>query len=357
MIVFIKNHTGFISLIALTFLFSCKPSAKLQVLQPADLVIPEHIQKIVLIDRSKPAGGFWSNVESVLTGEEYQQDKQGRRRAMEGLSELLQKTPRFATIYSNLEMTGSKGGREFMTPLPWKEVEEICKRFGGDALVAIEMFDSDIESSTTSRSLKEKDKDGKEITRVVFDGRRRGKVNLGWRFYDPKNRTIVDEYRDSDTEEVTSSGAANQQAATNNLRKSYEIVRDIANDLGGKYGKRIAPVWITLSRTYYKNIKGANEDKFEQAARYADAGEWVKAAEIWEKVASVRSNADAAGKATYNLAVSAEVNGQLNTALQYARDAYTQFNDKKAKNYIRVLEQRIQDLETIQRQMHEKKTS
>lgn len=336
---------------------ACGPTAKIQVLQPADLLIPEHITKIVLIDRSKPSGGFLSNIESILTGEEYQQDKQGRRRTLEGLSDVLQKTPRFQTIYSNVELEGSKGGRSYMPPLSWREVEDLCTKYGGDALVSIEMFDSDISSTTTSRTIKEKDKDGREISRVVFDGRREGTVNLGWRFYDPKNRTILDEYKDSDRTEVTSSSANSQQNALQSLRKSYDIVRDLGNKLGGKYGKRIAPVWITLSRTYYKEIKGSNKERFEQAARYADAGEWLRAVDIWEKIAGIRSDKDAAGKATYNLAVAAEVNGQLNTALQYAKDAYTQFGDKKAKSYIRTLELRIQDLEVTSRQMHEKKTS
>ncbi len=338
-------------------LIACKPTAKIQVLQPADLLIPEHINKIVLIDRSKPSGGFLSNMESILTGEEYQQDKQGRRRALEGLSDILQKTPRFQTIFSNVELEGSRGGRSYMSPLSWREVEDLCKKYGGDALVSIEMFDSDIQSTTNSRSLKEKDKDGKEISRVVFDGKRQGTVNLGWRFYDPLTKSILDEYKDTDREEYTSSAANSQQNALQNLRKSYEIVRDLGNKLGNKYGKRIAPVWITLSRTYYKEIKGNNKERFEQAARYADAGEWLRAVDIWEKIASIRSDKEAAGKATYNLAVAAEVNGQLNTALQYAKDAYTQFNDKKAKNYIRTLEQRIQDMEVTSRQMHERKTS
>lgn len=343
--------------ILLLISIACKPTAKIQVLQPADLLIPEHIHKIVLIDRSKPSGGFLSNIESVLTGEDYQQDKQGRRRTMEGLSDVLRKTPRFETIFSNEELEGSRGGRSYMPPLSWREVEELCRKYGGDALVSIEMFDSDIQSNITSRIIKEKDKNGKEISRIIYDGRREGTVNLGWRFYDPKTKSIIDEYKDTDRDQVTSSGAISQQAAMQSMRRSYEMVRDIGNKLGAKYGKRIAPTWITLSRSYYKEIKGSNKERFEQAARYADAGEWLKAVAIWEKIAGTRSDADAAGKATYNLAVAAEVNGQLNTALQHAKDAYTQFKDKKAKSYIRILEQRIEDLEVTNRQMHLQKTS
>lgn len=344
-------HPGYSILISLAILASCKPAARIQVLQPAQLIIPEHIQKIVLIDRSKPSNGFLSNIESLLTGEDYQQDKEGRTKAMNGLKDILANTPRFQTSLSGIELEGSSGGRSFMPPLPWYEIETILAKYNGDAVVAIEMFDSDIQSTTTSRIVKEKDKDGKEISKIVYEGKRKGKINLGWRFYDPKNRQIIDEFKDTDEIEISSSGAPSQALAISNLQKSYEIIRNLAATMGTKYGKRIAPVWITLARSYFKTVKDNNKEKFAQAARYADSGEWLKAETIWEKIAEGRSSS--AGKATYNLAVAAEVNGQLNLALQLARDAYTQFNEKKAKSYIRILERRIIDQEEIQNQMHQ----
>ncbi|MEP7323591.1 MAG: DUF6340 family protein, partial [Saprospiraceae bacterium] len=345
----------------LTFLFilflfaACKPSAKISVLQPAQLIIPDHIQKIILIDRSKPSGGFFSNIESIFSGEEYQQDKQGRQRALEALSQILTQTPRFQTISSGVELEGSRGGRSFMSPLSWYEVENICQQYHGDAIVSIEMFDSNIDATAVARTIKEKDKNDKEISKVVYDGKKNGTVNLGWRFYDPKNKMIVDEYSDSDHDEATTNGAVSNKDAINNLKRSYELVRGISTKLGEKYGKRIAPVYVTMSRTYYKTIKGVNKDRFEQAARYADAGEWIKAVPIWEKIAGTKSDPESAGKATYNLAVAYEVNGQLNIALQFAKDAYTQFNNKSAKSYIRTLEARLDDQEVLSRQMHEVK--
>lgn len=351
-----SSSTGnIIVLITLIIFSACKPSAKIQVLQPAQLTIPDHVQKIILIDRSKPSGGFWSNVESIFSGEEYQQDKQGRMRALEGLALILTQTPRFQTISSGVELEGSRGGRNFISPLIWSDVESICRQYNGDAVVSIEMFDSNISTSTTSRTIKEKDKSGKEITRIVYDGRKSGSVNLGWRFYDPTTKTILDEYRDSNTDEATSTAATTTNQAVSNLKPSYELVRGIASTLGDKYGKRIAPVYITLARSYYKTSKGVNKDRFEQAARYADAGEWIKAKPIWEKIAGAKSDPETAGKATYNLAVAAEVNGQLNMALQFAKDAYTQFNNKPAKSYIKTLENRLADQEILSRQMHEAK--
>jgi hypothetical protein len=82
------------------------------------------------------------------------------------------------------------------------------------------MFDSNISTNTTARTIKEKDKAGKETSRIVYDGRKNGTVNLGWRFYDPTTKTILDEYRDSNTDEATSSAATSANQAVSNLKPS-----------------------------------------------------------------------------------------------------------------------------------------
>lgn len=350
---FIRQYFFFL---LLSIIIACKPAAHIQVLQPAQITIPEHINKILLIDRSKPSGGWLRNLESVFSGEELNQDQTGRRNAMDALSAALSKTPRFQTMAPGVEIQGSRGGRSMMTPMSWYEVQDLCDKYNTDAIVAIEMFDSDVTSSSTSRSIKEKSKDGKETTKIVYDGKKNGRVQLGWRFYDRKNKTIIDEYQDSNTDEKTSYGQTTSQAAIDNIENSVTMVRNIAKDLGNKYGSRIAPTYINVARTYFKKVKGSSEDKFEEAARFADANEWKRAITVWEKIAE-KNDKDAASKALFNLAVAYEVNGQLNQALQFARDAYTQYGLKNAKSYMRILENRVADQEVLQRQMHEQKKS
>jgi ribosomal protein L7/L12 len=85
----------------------------------------------------------------------------------------------------------------------------------------------------------------------------------------------------------------------------------------------------------------------------ADAREWYRAAEVWDKIAQRASSQEAAGKATFNMAVAAEVEGRLEKALQLAKEAYTKYGLKKAKTYIQTLEQRLEDAETVRRQMNQ----
>jgi hypothetical protein len=73
-----------------TILFSaCSPSISLQVLQPADMIVPDHIQTIVTVDRSKPEKGFNNFLEGLVTGEDIAQDREGRKVALESLTDAL----------------------------------------------------------------------------------------------------------------------------------------------------------------------------------------------------------------------------------------------------------------------------
>ena len=99
-------------------LFSaCSPTIPLQVLQPADMIVPEHIQTIVTVDRSKPEKGFSNFLEGLVTGEDIAQDREGRKAALQGLTDALSRTPRFTVKHSGVELIGSKGGNSFAAPL------------------------------------------------------------------------------------------------------------------------------------------------------------------------------------------------------------------------------------------------
>ncbi len=333
-------------------LAACTPSAPLQVLQPAQMVIPDHIRVIATVDRSKPEKGFENFLEGLLTGENIGQDRQGRRYALEGLAQSLTRTPRFEVKSTGLELVGSRGGNSFATPLDWSEVERICRDYAADAIVTIETFDTDNRVSYSERREKRKDKDGKEYVQIRFDARLDMTARLGWRFYDPKTRTIQDEF-------VTIAQASDTQTADSKeqaLRRLYDqssITRNIGYDAGARYGMRIAPVWITVNRPFYSSGKGAFDAEMERAARFAKADRWQDAAPIWQTV--VRQADDkTAGKAAFNLAVANERAGLLTSALEWAQRSYTDFGNKKARNYIRNLQQRISDQERLRQQLKEK---
>ena len=120
-----KKQVFLVSILTSIFLASCTSTIELQMLQPADLFMPEHLQTIALADRSRPSKGFNNVVEGLITGEGIGQDRRGRMRALEGLARTLTRTPRFDVKSTNIEMEGSPAGNSFPAPLPWAEVSPI----------------------------------------------------------------------------------------------------------------------------------------------------------------------------------------------------------------------------------------
>ena len=339
-----------LTLFCLAGLFSCTSSTQLQVLQPAQIVLPDHVEVIAIADRSKPAKGFANVVEGLFTGEDIGQDRRGRQRAQEGLTNILTRTPRYSVKSTGIEMTGSPSGNSFEPPIPWEEVERICQQYGADALITIEMYDSDNYVSTGARTEKKKDKDGKQYTETYYVADMRTQVRIGWRVYDPKQRRIIDEF--TTVEDANSDARGNsEEQARRNLASKEGVTQTVSHAAGELYGMRIAPVWITVSRNWYTKGKGSAKADMERAARYARADNWDQAADIWNTLVNNAADEKTRGRAALNMAVAYERAGKLGLALDWAQASYTDFGNKSARSYIDVLRQRIYEQERVEEQM------
>lgn len=337
----------------LLLLASCNRQTNLTVLQPAEMKIPEHIAAVAVVDRSKPANGWLNVLEGLVTGEAIGQDRQSRAEAVRGLSAALTRTPRFSVKNTGIEMTGSKAGANLPAPLDWREVERICEQYGADAVVTIESFDSDNAAAARRTETKRKDKDGKEYIDVQYNAHMRTGVQMGWRMYDPKTKIILDEFTTNDYLEKDATGK-DEKTALSNLPGPVNVSRSVAYNGGQRYGSRIAPLYVQVSRTYYDNAKGY-KTQMDQAARYTRGNEWNRAAEIWKNIeARATDNQKAAGRAAYNMAVASEVDGNLDLALEWAQKAWSKHGNKKARTYIQVIQQRQNDARKVEYQMNKK---
>ncbi len=84
--------------------------------------------------------------------------------------------------------------------------------------------------------------------------------------------------------------------------------------------------------------------------------EYERAATIWKKIeATAGDNTKAAGRAAYNMAIIAELNGNLDLALDWAKKGWDKYGNKKARNYIQVIQMRQNDVRKVESQMPKKK--
>jgi len=346
----ILNFTLLICGASACLLGACMRSTSLTVLQPAQFKVPEHIAKVAVVDRSKPSNGWLNALEGLFTGEAIGQDRRSREEAVRGLTSALTRTPRFTVVTTGIEMAGSKAGVNLPTPLDWSEVERICGQYSADAIATIESFDSDNAINTRRTEEKKKDKNGKPYTEVRYNALQRTSVRMGWRLYDPKTRTIIDEFVTDDYLERSASGRSERDAVSS-LPAQVSVTRDVAYNVGLEYGARIAPTYVQVHRQYYGKAKGY-KDQMSQAVRYARNHSWDRAAAIWKDIeARGGENRKARGRAAFNMAVAAEKSGNLEVALEWANKAWNEYGNKKARNYIETIKQRQNDARKVEYQM------
>jgi len=330
---------------------SCKTSSlTLTVMEPADITVPAKIQTIAIVNRSLPVkeNKIWNFLEGFFTNEGVFVDRASSEACINGAVNQLRNLPRYKEVKTvgNLDLRGAGSG-VFSEPLAWSKVEQICKANNVNALITLEVFDSDIYYSKGSEVRTKKEND-KEVKYTVFWKAMEIDVKAGWRIYDPVTKKIIDESIFTDRKRFSAEGPT-EEAAARNLPIVEQAIQDAGYFAGGRFAFRISPSWINVSRVYYK--KGTTD--FGAAKRYVQADNWEQAIAIWEKY-TTNPDADIAGRACYNMAVGMEVTGYLNDAVKWAEKSFTQYGNKKARNYLYQLQERVEKQKLIDKQLENK---
>lgn len=338
--------------VIIILLSSCMSSIHLTVLHPADITVSGKIKTLAVVNRSFPdekAGHIAGNIlEGVLSGEGILTDREASRNCITGFKDELTKAPRFKVVQPATELGGT-GMPYFPAPLPWNEVEQICSQTKADVLVTLEMFDSDIFTDGKVDTVIEKDKEGKEIKKPVYNVQQEVHVISGWRIYDPKNKIVIDEFKDNQHIRAEKSGKSPSQAESK-LPASRGAVEKAGWTAGSFYGIRVSPHWITLSRSYF--TKGKGDNRMKMAANKAQKGDWKSASELWLNIIK-DENSKASKRAAYNMIVACEKEGRLDLALEWANKAAYEYKIGAAKNYISQLKARMADNQRLKEQMGE----
>lgn len=319
-------------------------------MRPADITVPSDIRHIVLLDRSKPDDKLQLGLlEGILTGELPHEDKAAVQRALSTFNATFQSTPRFTATLASERLDGNSLTSAFPDQLPWQKIDELCKKYNAQAVIAVEIFDTDFIITDGKRKTKRTVGEGDNKREIEVDewyAKGVANTTMGIRFYDNINKSLIDEQFFRDTyswEEAAGSKAAAMAKLIGKSEASAQLSSAIADD----YSHRIAPMPIRISRMFYRKHKKA--PAIEVGARLADVNRWNDAVDTWTE-GIPRADMKRAGFLTYNAAIGYEVLGDLETAIKYAQDAYTMYGNKEARNYVRLLRNRQNDIERLKGQ-------
>ena len=332
----------------ITSLSSCVTSSVLvNVHRPADIAINKDIQNVVVVNRSRPSkDNLVGNIfEGLISGEDIGADRKGAEYCVEGLEGLLNDSERFSLKNEGgIELKGT-GTSSFPIPLAWNEVKSIGGSYGGDALLVLETFDSDsrvLIGPPVARTRKIK---GIKVKELRYPATLIVEVESGWRIYDVNKERIIDENKYKDIKEFNAWGSSAEEAQFN-LPSKRLAIKQAGIHAGEKYGFRISPIWLKVNRPYYI---GKHED-LKNARQYVRSGDWDTAIEIWLYLTE-NEDLKIANRAAFNMALASEIKGSLKTAIDWANKAQ-KIGNKKAYNYINVLNSRLIDEEKLKQQLN-----
>ena len=338
--------------ITLTLFTQCSSmrSVGINSMRPAEITFPSYVNTLLLVDRTKFESNAVNVIEGILTGEMPGADKAAAQEALNSLQQTLMASPRFKVIRAAEIMKGNSITQAFPNAIPWSTIESLCAQYKTEAVVALEIFDSNFIITKGQRMKKKKVEENgvkKEIEVPEFYAEGVASVKIGIRLYDPKPKSIVDQQLFTKTKSWEAVGNSVLDAVAKLIQKT-EATRQVSRIAGSDYAYKIAPMPVRLSRQFYS--KGKKSALVAAGARKAEVNDWQGALATWEGAVNGASQKDAA-RLSYNIAVANEVLGNTDAAKTWASRSYVDYGNKKAKSYLYMIERRLRDEEISQQQM------
>lgn len=301
---------------------------------PPALSFPDNVKSIAMINRSltpKDAKGN-SIAEAIISGEVAGSDKLASDEALKAIYDKLNGYQDLRIVFPAHTHFYGTGTRETPQILDWNLVAAICDSSNTDALLVLEMFDSnsDLLASTVTNTINNVISGNMSVPRPPSQVRMN--VVCYWRLYHPKSKTIIDQFQSSAFLTFDGQNALNIPPP--------EALPQTAYAAGNAYSNRFLPSYYTVRRDMYKRGKGKYKRDFLSAFRKSEVADWDGAEKKWEEIASKATGRNA-GKACLNIAVAYEVLGKNEEALKWAKKAYEDYGNKIARDYANKLKYRI----------------
>lgn len=333
-------------LFALSFfiliLVGCKTNVRMNVQEPPAVFLPQEYKSAGVINRTLTQGkaGILDKIEAGLTLEGPELDYIGSTDAVKSCFDELTRNPRFEQVKLMDELQlQTPGMGVFPAQLDWAVVEQLCIDGDVQVLFVLEMYDTDTKLSYSQQTKQVNNPLGGSIPVIEHTATSRTNLKTGWRIYDPGTKTVLDQFYVSDW--ITNTGRGiNPIKAAATLVNRKEQVKQVSKNVGRMYANRVEYVVFRVSREFYN--KGSRNLKI--AKRKALIGDWDGAAEYWKKDLDSPKR-KIAGRATFNMAVYNEINGNVQEAYDLANKAYADYGITYARNYANILNQRVLRIE------------
>jgi hypothetical protein len=210
------------------------------------------------------------------------------------------------------------------------QVKQICDEFKTDALLCLDNFYEKVNTSYQVEMFSPytNEKEYNAYIQVAY--------HSNWKLYQPKEKLMIAKFEVKDTISWERYGRTLQDTYEN-LPMIREALMDGAVENGKNLAAYISPGWKAAERSYFIT-KNQEADK---AISLLKSNEWKEAETVWLKF-SQSNNAGFRSQIEFNLALAAEMNGNMDGAITWAKKSLQSKYSKVAENYIRLLSTQLE---------------
>ncbi|WP_167619870.1 DUF6340 family protein [Maribellus sediminis] len=334
-------------IILLIFLGSCSSfkTVTIELPKKAKNELPAEIQSLLLINRTVDDSytdvpsdtlqqlffdkGF--NTDTVI------KDIQAADTMLKALGDLLFESGRYDIVIPENRFIAHESNAFFSESMPWNEVKSLCEEFNTDAILSVDMFSTRVICKYDKESYYNPVDNGfytasEAHMAVVYESL--------LKVYEPENEKVLVREFMRDTI-IWEDMAGSAQELFRHFTPVKQALTEAAIALSLDFTEKISTSWIAEQRKLFST----GDNQLETAAKYIDSGDWTSAVAVWEKLAKESTSKSTKSKALYNLAVAAEIQGDLEKAISLGLDSYnTQFN-QQTYDYLERLKYRKLELE------------
>lgn len=340
----IFGHFRWISYGFFILLTSCVSMGKIsiQVSAPPSKAISNEIQSIVLMNRSMNSSFSNLNqdtlenlfVKKKLVLDELMLDSLAADTTLKTTGNALYESGRFDVVIPvqrnlpNINLSHTTKS----TSLSLAQVNQICSEFKTDALLSLENFYENV--NTSYQVGYDRSPDYMATTNIIIQVA----YHSNWKLYQPGEKLKIATFEVNDTIFWERNG--------NSLQETYEELPTIKDALisgaienGQSLSGYISPGWQEQERNYFIT----NNAEADRAITFLNSNNWKEAERIWMKF-STSTSSGFRSKIEYNLALAAEMNGDLKAAFQWAEKSFKSKYSRTAEEYIKLLNKRLDSI-------------
>lgn len=346
MIKFFNRYHLFILLLGLlTASCSTTRSVIIEVPNQGKEELPERIQSLLIVNRTLDnsysdlykdslqnifyAKGF--NLDTIIF------DKQAADTMLRAISDLLFESGRYDVVIPEDRFLSHKKNAFFTEPLTLDDTKLLCESFRTDAVLSIDAYTTRV-ITTYDHENYYSPADGSFYSQseahmaVVYEAL--------VKIYDPASEevlfrdfmrdTLVWEDYDETARELFTHFTSVKQGLT---EASIAVALDLA--------EKISTSWQREQRLIF--VKG--DDKLEEAGAFTDQGDWENAILLWEDLATKSSSKSLRSKAELNLAIAAELRGDIDESIEWGLKSYNTNFQQITYDYLEHLNRRKKQME------------